>query len=213
MTRPAYRIGRRWLVGGATLALAGCASLIVATPPGNLYRLMSASNYPTNLPHVRTQLLVDLPEAPAAIDTSRIALSKSSLSFDYYANSEWTDRVPDLIQNLLLASFENSAAITAVDRESTGLRADFLLRTEIRHFEAVYSAVEAPPRVWVAIIGRLVAMPQRTIIAQARFEERVSASADNVPAIVAAFDTATDAVLRDIVLWTLTNPALSQSRR
>jgi len=211
MTGWVSRIARRWVAAGAALALAGCASLFVAAP-GNLYRLAPAGNFPTNLPNVGAQLLVDLPQAPAAIDTARIALSKSPISLDYFADAEWTDRAPDLMQNLLLASFENSGAITAIDRGSTGLRADFILRTEIRHFEAVYAAA-GPPQVWIAIISRLVAMPQRTIVAQARFEQRASATADAVPAIVVAFNTATDAMLRDVVLWTLANPALSQSRQ
>ena len=84
------------------------------------------------------ELLVDLPQAPAGIDTSRIALSKSPLSLDYYADAAWTDQAPALIETALLASFENTGAITAIDRELTGLRADFILRTEICHFEAVY---------------------------------------------------------------------------
>lgn len=213
MTRPASRVARRWLAGAAALALAGCASLFVATPPGNLYRLAAANDFPSNLPDVGAQVLVDLPEAPAAIDTNRIALSKSPLSLDYYADSVWTDRVPDVLENLLVASFEDSRAITAIGRGSSGLRADFILRTEIRHFEAVYDAAGGPPRVWVAIIARLVAMPQRRIIAQARFEQRAPAAADNVPAVVAAFNTATDAALRAIVLWTLGNPALSRTQR
>ena len=213
MTRPASRVARRWLAGAAALALAGCASLFVATPPGNLYRLAAADDFPSNLPDVGAQMLVDLPEAPAAIDTNRIALSKSPLSLDYYADSVWTDRVPDVLENLLVASFEDSRAITAIGRGSSGLRADFILRTEIRHFEAVYDAAGGPPRVWVAIIARLVAMPQRRIIAQARFEQRAPAAADNVPAVVAAFNTATDAALRAIVLWTLGNPALSRTQR
>jgi cholesterol transport system auxiliary component len=213
MTRPASRVARRWLAGAAALALAGCASLFVATPPGNLYRLAAANDFPSNLPDVGAQMLVDLPEAPAAIDTNRIALSKSPLSLDYYADSVWTDRVPDVLENLLVASFEDSRAITAIGRGSSGLRADFILRTEIRHFEAVYDAAGDPPRVWVAIIARLVAMPQRRIIAQARFEQRAPAAADNVPAVVAAFNTATDAALRAIVLWTLGNPALSRTQR
>jgi cholesterol transport system auxiliary component len=213
MTRPASRVARRWLAGAAALALAGCASLFVATPPGNLYRLAAANDFPSNLPDVGAQMLVDLPEAPAAIDTNRIALSKSPLSLDYYADSVWTDRVPDVLENLLVASFEDSRAITAIGRGSSGLRADFILRTEIRHFEAVYDAAGGPPREWVAIIARLVAMPQRRIIAQARFEQRAPAAADNVPAVVAAFNTATDAALRAIVLWTLGNPALSRTQR
>jgi cholesterol transport system auxiliary component len=213
MTRPASRVARRWLAGAAALALAGCASLFVATPPGNLYRLAAANDFPSNLPDVGAQMLVDLPEAPAAIDTNRIALSKSPLSLDYYADSVWTDRVPDVLENLLVASFEDSRAITAIGRGSSGLRADFILRTEIRHFEAVYDAAGDPPRVWVTIIARLVAMPQRRIIAQGRFEQRAPAAADNVPAVVAAFNTATDTALRAIVLWTLGNPALSRTQR
>ncbi|HXC90120.1 MAG TPA: ABC-type transport auxiliary lipoprotein family protein [Stellaceae bacterium] len=209
MTPPARGIARRWVMAGPVLALAGCASLFVSNPPGKLYRLTPADSYPTPLPSVRAQLLVDLPQAPAGIDTSRIALSRSPISLDYYADAEWTDRLPALVEAALLASFENTGSITAIDRASTGLRADFVLRTEIRHFEAVYDAAGGPPRVWVAIIGRLAAMPRRKIVAQARFEQRVPAAADTVPAVVAAFNTATDAVLKQIVLWTLANPALT----
>ncbi len=166
-----------------------------------------------NLPHVTAQLAIDLPQAPAGIDTSRIALSKSPLSLDYFANSEWTDRVPNLFQNLLVASFENSGAIIGVDRSSGGLRPDFILRTDIRHFEAVYQSAAGPPQVAVDIIARLAAVPGRTIVAETRFEQRVRAAATDIPSIVAAFDAATEAVLRDIVVWTLSNPALSRARR
>jgi cholesterol transport system auxiliary component len=212
MTGSTARIARRWLPCATVLLLAGCASLFVAAPPGHLYRLSAGGAYPASLSHVTAQLLVDVPQAPAGIDTSRIALSKSPLSLDYYADSEWTDRAPALVQTALLASFENSNAIIAIDRESSGLRADFVLKTELRHFEAVYSAGGASPTVWVAVTARLVAVPRREIIAQASFERRVPAAANEVPAVVAAFNAATDGVIRDIVVWTVTNPALSRKR-
>lgn len=213
MKDPISGIARRSLAGAAVLALAGCASLFVSTPPGKLYRLSpNGSSFPSSLPHVRAQLLVDLPQAPAGIDTSRIALSKSPISLDYYADAAWTDQVPALVEAALLASFENTGAITAIDRASTGLRADFVLKAEIHHFEAVYDASGGPPRIWVAIIAEIVAMPRRSIIAQARFERHVAAAEDSVSAVVAAFNTATDAVLKDIVLWTLNNLDLSQAR-
>ncbi len=205
------RVTRRWVASVPVVVLAGCASLFVATP-GRLYRLSADGAYPATLPRVTAQLLVDLPQAPAGIDTTRIALTRAPLSLDYYADSEWTDRVPALLQTALLASFENSKAITAIDRESIGLRADFILKTEIRHFEAL-SDGSAPPNVWVAMTARLVAMPQRKIIAQASFERRVPAAANEVPAVVAAFNAAADAVIKDIVVWTVTNPALTGKRR
>lgn len=207
------RIARRSLAGVAVLTLAGCASLFVATPPGHLYRLTAGRGYPADLPRLRGVLLVDTPQAPAGIDTARIALSRSPVSLDYYADAEWTDRVPALVQGAMLASFENSGAITAIDRDAMELKADFTLQSEIRHFEADYQAGGAPPQVRVAIIARLVAAPQRKIIAQTAFERRQPSAANNVPDVVAAFNAAAGAVITDIVLWTVSELALTSARR
>ncbi|MGH7030420.1 MAG: ABC-type transport auxiliary lipoprotein family protein [Stellaceae bacterium] len=212
MTGSPRHIARRSLAGAAVMALAGCASLLGVSPPGRLYRLTAAGAYPANLPRVSAQLLIDLPQAPAGIDTTRIALSRSPLSLDYYADAEWTDRVPALVQTALMASFENSRAMTAIDRESSGLRPDFILETEIRHFEAVYDQSATAPTAWVAVIARLVAMPRRKIVAQTAFERRVPAAANTIPDTIAAINQAAGAVIRDIVLWTLADAALSARR-
>ena len=195
------------------LAVTGCASLLGLGPAPHLYRVTPKSTYPANLPHPSVQILVDVPLAPAGLDTTRIALSHSAVSIDYFADSEWTDRLPQLVQTALLESFENSRAITAIDRESIGLRADFILKTEIRHFEALYDSPNGPPVVWVAIITRLVAPSGREIVAQSSFERREQASANEIPRIVVAFDEALGAVIKDIVVWTARNPALSAKPR
>jgi cholesterol transport system auxiliary component len=210
MTWPTVaRLSRRWVPRAFVLALAGCSGLLGGGAPAHLYRLTPKSTYPPNLPHPSVQLLVDVPLAPAGLDNSRIALSRSPISIDYFADSEWTDRAPLLVQTALLQSFENSKAITALDRESVGLRADFILRTEIRHFEAVYDSSDGPPEVWVAINVRLVNPSSRDVVAQSSFERRQRASANDVPSIVSGFDEALGGVMKDIVVWTVTNPALS----
>jgi cholesterol transport system auxiliary component len=209
MTFPMSALVSRRLVPSAfALALAGCSGLFGAEPT-HLYRLTPKSTYPPNLPHRSVQLLVDVPLAPAGVDNSRIALSRSPVSIDYFADSEWTDRAPLLVQTALLQSFENSKTITAIDRESVGLRADFVLRTEIRHFEAVYDSSDGPPEVWVAMIVRLLNPASRDVAAQTSFERRWRAAANDVPSIVSAFDEAIGGVMKDIVVWTVTNRALS----
>ena len=213
MTAPAARLSRRWLSSTMALAVTGCASLLGLGPAPHLYRVTPKSTYPANLAHPSVQILVDVPLAPAGLDTTRIALSHSAVSIDYFADSEWTDRLPQLVQTALLESFENSRAITAIDRESIGLRADFILKTEIRHFEALYDSPNGPPVVWVAIITRLVAPSGREIVAQSSFERREQASANEIPRIVVAFDEALGAVIKDIVVWTASNPALSAKPR
>jgi cholesterol transport system auxiliary component len=212
MTRAAARLSRRLVPTVFVTALAGCSSLLGGGARPHLYRLTPKSTYPPDLPHRSVQLLVDVPLAPAGLDNSRIALSRSPVSIDYFADSEWTDRAPLLVQTAILQSFENSRAITAIDRESVGLRADFILKTEIRHFEAVYDSSNGPPEIWVAINVRLVNPASRDVVAQTSFERRQRAAANDVPSIVAAFDEALGSVMKEIVVWTVTNPALLVNR-
>jgi cholesterol transport system auxiliary component len=212
MTRPAARLSRRFVPSILILTLAGCSGLLGGGEPAHLYRLTPKSTYPPNLPHRTVQLLINEPLAPAGLDKSRIALSRSPVSIDYFADSEWTDRAPLLVQTAILQSFENSKTITAIARESVGLRADFIIETEIRHFEAVYDSPNGPPEIWVAINVRLVNPTSREVVAQTSFERRERASANEVPSIVSAFDEALGGVMKEIVVWTVTNPALSVKR-
>ena len=212
MTGPTAVLPRRLLLAVGLLGLSGCPRWLVSPPPAHLYRLTPKSTFPPNLPRVTAQLLVDMPIAPAGLDTTRITLSRSPVSLDYFADSEWTDRVPPMVKSALVLSFAKSGAIVAIDRESIGLRADFLLKPEIRHFEAEYASGDTPPKIWVAIDVKLVKMPERVIIAQASFERQVAAAANDLPVIVAAFDEALGGVMKEIVLWTLANPALLRSR-
>jgi len=209
---PAARLSRRFVPSVIVFALAGCSGVLGSSAPAHLYRVTPKSTYPANLPHRPVQILVDVPLAPAGLDSSRIALSRTAVSIDYFADSEWTDRAPLLVQTALVESFENSNTINAIDRESVGLRADFILKTEIRHFEAVYDSPNGPPDVWAAINVRLVNPSNRDIVAQSSFERRQRASANDVPSVIAAFDEAIGGLMKDIVVWTVTNPALSAKR-
>lgn len=204
-------LSRRVLAPALLLAAAGCTRLFSGPPP-KLYRVTAVTRFPPGLPHVPVQLLVEAPQATGGLDTRRIALSRSPVSLDYFADSEWTDRVPPLIQAALVDSFENSRAITALGRDSSGLRADFILRSELRRFEADYRTAAGPPTVRVALVVRLVRMPAGEIVADTLVAAREPARANTVPDIVAAFDAALGTVMKEIVLWTLTNPALMPAR-
>ncbi|HEU0157333.1 MAG TPA: ABC-type transport auxiliary lipoprotein family protein [Stellaceae bacterium] len=207
MTATHPHLSRRLASVAILLGLSGCASLFVSPPPKYLFRLTPKSTWPPNLPHRTAQLLIDLPLTAPGLDNKRIALTRSPILIDYFADAEWTDRVPVLVKTALLTSFENSGGITALDRESLGLRADYILAAEIRHFEAEYrGAANGPPNVWVAIDVKLVRMLGRKVIAQQLFEAHVPAGANDLPAIVTAFDTALGRVLKAIVLWALSHP-------
>jgi cholesterol transport system auxiliary component len=196
-------MNRRLVLGALMLAPAGCGSLLpTGGAPPKLYTLTPASDFGAGTP-VRWQLLVDIPVSPAALDTERIALSRSAITIDYYAEAAWTDRAPLMIQSLLVQSFENSGRITAIGRESLALRADYVLRPELRHFEAEYRD-GAAPSARVAVGVKLVKLPERAIVAQRNFEAAAPAAANEMAAIVESFDKALREAMRQIVDWTLT---------
>jgi cholesterol transport system auxiliary component len=189
--------------------LAGCGGLLSDAPKRELYRVSPKFAFPAGLPHVGAQLLVATPTAPAGLDTERISLSRSSVSLDYFADAQWADRVPYLVQTSLVEGFEKSAAIPAVGPDRGGLRADFVLETAIGDFAAIYDSPNGPPRVSVRLTAQLVRMPERKIVAQTSVTREVNAAANAVPEIVRAFETALSGAIGEVVTWTLRNPALA----
>ena len=171
-------------------------------PPPELFRLTPKSTFREDLPEAEWQLVLEPPVADAGLNTTRIALQRSPTQIEYYARSGWADRAPLMIQTLMIESFENSRKIVSVGRESIGLRADFILKSELRELQAVY--YNGLPEAWVSINAKLVEMPRRAIVASQSFDARVVAGADMLPEIVAAFDNAAGKVLRRLVEWTLT---------
>lgn len=171
-------------------------------PPPELFRLTPKSTFQENLPEAEWQLVLEPPVADAGLNTTRIALQRSPTQIEYYARSGWADRAPLMIQTLMIESFENSRKIVSVGRESVGLRADFILKSELRELQAVYYNGDLP-EAWVSINAKLVQMPRRAIVASQSFDARIKAEGDDLTDIIAAFDAASGKVLRRLVEWTL----------
>lgn len=193
----------------APLLLAACGGLFPAPPERQLYRLGPSFAFPATLPHADIQLAIATPSATSGLDTRRVALANSSESLDYFADAEWVDSVPLLTRAALVEGFEASGAVAAVEPAALGLTADFVLETAIRDFEAVYAGANRPPRVKVALDLKLVAFPQRRIVAGTVISGEADAAGNAVPAIVTAFNVALGRAVEQAVGWTLTTPALS----
>ncbi len=190
------------LLAGLPL-LGGCSGLLPGSGPAPaLYRLSPKSTFPPDLPKVRWQLVLETPVADAGVNSARIALTRSPHQIEYYARANWTDRAPAMFQTMMIESFENSDRIVSVGRESLGLRADFVLKSELREFQAVYDGPGAPV-VWVGLALKLVEMPRREIVAATDIKAQVRAEADTLDAVIRAFDRASGDVLKDLVIWVL----------
>ena len=191
------------VLAAAPLVLSGCSSLVPGQgPPPNLYRLTPKPEIPDALPKVNWQLEVEVPNAPASLDSTRVALLHDPSQFEYYARANWVDRVPLLIQSLLIEFFESSGKILSVGRDSSDVRPDYVLSTELREFQMDYFP-DPLPSAHVGMNARLISTRQRSIIASRRFDNLAPASADRIESIVAAFNVALGKVLDEIVVWTI----------
>jgi cholesterol transport system auxiliary component len=229
-TPPSLFTRRLFVLGGGGLMLAGCSLPNfeeIIGPPDPLQLYVLRPTWPPQPaqpagPPLRWQLSVAVPEAPASLDSARIALNPTPNTFDYYANASWIDRAPLLLQSLLLEGFGNTGRVAAT-RDTVGLAADYVLYTDLRAFQAQYENLVLPPpvpegeepppvppgpapRVLVNLEARLMAIPDRRIIGAFNATGNANAGANSVEAVVLAFNQATGAALSQVIDWTLRTP-------
>src|SRR3546814_20406305 len=92
----------------------------------------------------------------------------------YYAGAQWIDDAPYMVQRLLIESFENSQRIVGVGRPSVSLRSDFVLRVELRAFQAQYDQNREAPTIHGRIDVTPVALLERRTLADPHVTGRVT---------------------------------------
>ncbi len=199
---------RQVILGGGAMMLSACGSLqLIPKPQTPQLYLLRPQIMPPMGTSVSWRLAVGIPDAAASLDTARIALSRSATTMDYYANAAWDDRLPLILQKLLIETFDSSGRIVSVGRDTAGLEADYLLQAEVRNFEAHYDSPDGAPKIIVSIQAKLARMPQREIVATLNANQQAQASANNLDSVVMAFDQATAPAIAQITAWTLAQPS------
>lgn len=148
-------------------------------------------------------LVVELPTASGALTTDRILIKPSALQAQYLPKGRWVDPVPELAQNLLVASLQNSGSFRLVGRDAAGLVPDYVLLVEVNDFEATAPAPgskEVP--VHVGLTLTLLRAGDGRLLATRRLDQTALAASTRPLDVVTAFDAATRLVLADALTWT-----------
>lgn len=188
------------------LVITGCGPLALTGAKGtvNLYNLTPKNTFSDNLPHVSWKLVVLEPIVTGGLDSRRIALRPKPTKLQFFSDANWTDRTAPMIQTLLIESFSNSNRIAFVGRDTISLRPDYLLKGELREFQAEYFHGSAKPLIRVRLNATLIDQSRREIVASESFEAAVVSTDTDMDSIILAFDMALGKVLRRTVEWTLT---------
>ncbi len=182
------------------LFLSACSSLLgSAGPAPDLYTLSPVTAAPAGIARAPWQLLIEEPTAIGGLEANRIAVQRTPNEIRYFADVRWVERATRMIQGLLVESFEHTGAVAAVDRYSVGPRADYILKAELRDFQAELFNNTKIPTVHVRLTVRMVRAGRQQTVWMHDFSARVTAKASNASDVVAAFDQALSQVMGEIV--------------
>ena len=188
----------------ALMTLSACA--LLSTPdPVQTYRFGGgAASSAASLVASPVQVTLRRVEFPEAVEGDKL-LAVTGTEAAYIAGARWVSPAADLY----MESIENAFAARATrvrligPRELT--RGQRSLDIDIRSFEARYDAPGAIPTIVVAARARLLALPERTVLAERVFTVEQRPDENRVSAIVNAFDVATRDLNTQIVAWTDAN--------
>lgn len=151
----------------------------------------------------RRHLVVELPTSGGALATDRILIKPVPVQAQYLPDGRWSEPTPALLQSLLVASFQNAGGFRLVGRTGAGLMPDYTLMTEIQSFQAEPAGPAPEPLIArIGVMMTIIRESDRQIIAARPFTASANVASDDTATVVAGFDSALQAVLREAVQWT-----------
>ncbi len=185
---------------GMAVAVSGCGNLVELPGSGPAPQIYSLSvpdmgNDQTARPW---RLLIDEPDASRALDIDRVAMWTSPVEVSYLKDARWSDRVPRLIQGLLIEAFDRAGSLELVARGSVGRNAPYMLTGHVQDFQA---EAGGRPRAHVRLKLIVVEQASARILASRVFEAEVKARSAGAKQVVLAFNEAMATLLPEIVTW------------
>ncbi|WP_321341041.1 ABC-type transport auxiliary lipoprotein family protein [uncultured Cohaesibacter sp.] len=159
---------------------------------------------PTNFENLRgrsnAQLLISEPTALKSLDSEMIVVRPDAAEITYFGDAQWSDSLPNVLQDKLIQTFENSGRMRSVVKPGDGVVVDYKLATSIRSFE-LNDANQ--PVAKIALSVKIINDRNGRVVASRLFQASSPASSATPAKGVAALDRALDSVLNDILVWTL----------
>ena len=149
------------LVAGLASLCVGCGSLLeTKLPESTSYVIAPAPASSTGVTRSEADLSIGRPDLAPGLDTERIAVLKGR-QLDYYRGAQWGGRTVEVIQTLLVDSFEDQQLFRSVTPEQSRVSSEYVLDVSVRDFQAEYASDGAAPTAHVTIFGRLIRVGPR----------------------------------------------------
>lgn len=199
MRRPGVRAAKTGLLVVVPV-MAGLLTGCGGSAKNDTFDLSVSSPQVSQAPSLKSrQLLIADPTALKALDSENIVVRLSGSEVQYLASSQWSDKLPRMVQSKLVEAFEDTGKLGGVGRPGQGLAIDYQVVTDIRAFEVDTTKNIA----YIEISVKLLNDKNGTVRAQEVFRSSARVSGSGNANLVKALDNAFASSSREIVNWTL----------
>ncbi|MEL6953373.1 MAG: ABC-type transport auxiliary lipoprotein family protein [Pseudomonadota bacterium] len=201
--RPGILARLRAILAGVAITglLTGC-SVLGGAEVLDVYELRPPADLPiSTAAPLRREVIVELPSTTGPLETDRIMIRPDPIQAQYLPGVRWGEETPIMVQSLMLRSLSATDGVLFVGRRPLGSGGDFALVTDLVDFQAEVRGGEVVARISIDV--RMVRERDVAIVAAQSFSAEATAAGDSNDQIIAAFNSASDAVLQDFTRWTL----------
>ena len=203
---------RRAVLVATVLACGGCGSLLeTKLPTSTSYVIAPAPTASAGVARSDADLSIGRPDLAPGLDTERIAVLKGR-QLDYYRGAQWSGRATELVQTLMVDSFEDQQLFRSVTSEQTRVSSEYVLDVSVRDFQAEYASDNDAPTAHVTILGRLIRVTDRQLVETFAATAQSKASDNRLSAVAAAFETAAHKVVLELAQKTAAAIATDMSK-
>ena len=185
-----------------SVLLAGCSNIFRSTSPATqVYVLRATAEARPQLAQPNASIHISRPIPGPGLGSDHIVLVESGHRMSYYVASRWPAELPAVVETLAADTLRASGAWSTVQDSGSTFPSEYLLQIVIRRFEADYGAVSGgAPEVHVVLdctVGRRVG---RDVMASFTAEGSVTAAANRLGDVVAAFEQASNKALGELAV-------------
>jgi phospholipid/cholesterol/gamma-HCH transport system substrate-binding protein len=165
--------------------------------PKTIYDLSIPSDFASPKKPLKEQLLLPTPTAILQLDTQRFLLTPN-LELAGFANAQWADGIPKMLQIKLIQSFENYDVDHAPLRSADSPGNNFQLLIDLRAFQInTDSGLTAEIGFSARILNK-----DGQVVASHLFQQRRKFDKPDPASAVAAFDDAFGSIATELITWT-----------
>ncbi|SHG80497.1 ABC-type transport auxiliary lipoprotein family protein [Bradyrhizobium erythrophlei] len=186
--------------GGLDSIVAGLVKMTGGGEPANpktIYDLSIPSDFASPKTPLKEQLVMPTPTAILLLDTQRFLLEPNK-ELPEFANAQWADSIPKMLQVKLIQSFENYDVAHAPLRstDTPGINPQILV--DVRSFQ-INTGAELTAE--IGFSARILNKDGQ-VVASRLFQQRKKLDKPDPASAVAAFDDAFGSIATDLITWT-----------